>query len=159
LTCSRKFYRTFYTEHQSLLCLSTQIDKHGCTHCLLLHNTALWREWNHLATSTCPPFGLRKMCAQSATSCNHHRHLQPLPCAHDTQPHTITQSHICCRTQSLPYTITALPCVHRYTRAPFPFKNGGIGDGLEAPPWVVAGYKNPPSEQCWDTTPRKPAAP
>jgi len=73
--------------------------------------------------------------------------------------HNLTQSHNCCRTQSLPYTITALPCVHRYTRAPFPFKNGGIGDGLEAPPWVVAGYKNPPSEQCWDTTPRKPAAP
>lgn len=42
-----------------------------------------------------------------------------------------------------------------YTRAAFPFGNGGIGDGLKSPPWVVAGYENPPSKQCWDTTPKK----
>ena len=33
-------------------------------------------------------------------------------------------------------------------RADFPFRNGGIGDGMGAPPWLIHGYENPPSEQC-----------
>ena len=37
-------------------------------------------------------------------------------------------------------------------RADFPFGNGGIGDGLETPDWVLPGYENPPSEHVWDTT-------
>lgn len=37
-----------------------------------------------------------------------------------------------------------------YVRAEFPFNNGGIGDGLEPPAWVVQGYQNPPSKgKCW----------
>lgn len=40
-----------------------------------------------------------------------------------------------------------------YARAAFPFGNGGIGDGLEPPAWVLPGYENPPSQQCWNTAP------
>eukprot|EP00040_Diaphanoeca_grandis_P014807 m.75240 g.75240 ORF g.75240 m.75240 type:complete len:452 (-) comp24758_c0_seq1:336-1691(-) len=37
-------------------------------------------------------------------------------------------------------------------RADFPFGNGGIGDGLVPPAWVLPGYENPPSQPIWDTT-------
>lgn len=40
-----------------------------------------------------------------------------------------------------------------FLRAEFPFGNGGIGDGLEAPAWLRHGYENPPSQQCWPVTP------
>ena len=33
-------------------------------------------------------------------------------------------------------------------RAKFPFNNGGIGNGMKAPHWLIHGYENPPSEQC-----------
>ena len=33
-------------------------------------------------------------------------------------------------------------------RAKFPFDNGGIGNGMKAPHWLIHGYENPPSEQC-----------
>jgi len=40
-----------------------------------------------------------------------------------------------------------------FLRADFPFGNGGIGDGLEVPAWLVHGYENPPSDQCFPVEP------
>ena len=40
-----------------------------------------------------------------------------------------------------------------YLRKEFPFGNGGVGDGLEKPAWLVHGYENPPSEHCWPVAP------
>ena len=49
--------------------------------------------------------------------------------------------------------LDAMAEVLPHVRAAFPFGNGGIGDGLEAPFWVKPGHPNPPSEHVWDTTP------
>lgn len=45
--------------------------------------------------------------------------------------------------------LDALLAVRPLLRADFPFGNKGIGDGLEPPAWVLPGYENPPSEECW----------
>lgn len=39
-------------------------------------------------------------------------------------------------------------------RASFPFGNGGIGDGLQPPAWVLPGYENPPSAAVFSTEPK-----
>ena len=49
--------------------------------------------------------------------------------------------------------LDAVSAVLSNLRAPFPFGNGGIGDGLETPDWVRPGYPNPPSEHPYNTTP------
>lgn len=49
--------------------------------------------------------------------------------------------------------LDAMASVLPFVRAPFPFGHGGIGDGREPAPWNQHGYKNPPSEHVYDTTP------
>lgn len=47
--------------------------------------------------------------------------------------------------------LDAIAAVLPFLRAPFPFKNGGIGDGLQPDPCNQPGYKNPPSKNVFNT--------
>lgn len=50
--------------------------------------------------------------------------------------------------------LDAIADVLPYVRAPFPFNNNGIGSGMAIAECIKPGYKNPPSEQVYDTSPQ-----
>ena len=49
--------------------------------------------------------------------------------------------------------LDAIADVLPFVRKPFPFNNGGIGDGMAVAECNKHGYKNPPSEEVFDTRP------